>query len=173
MDYMDEYEFGRPYMVGDEYILWKGKPEKGALFTGREIIMLPFALIWLAFSVFWELTAIFSGAPLFFCLWGIPFIGICIYLLIGRFFHMAYLRKRTFYIITNKKIMIKRGNRIEMHDGKSLPPMDIRIHKNGNGTITFCDNVYMSGRRRYGAYFALENLADVVAAQNAVSMKKK
>ena len=66
MDYMDEYEFGRPYMVGDEYILWKGKPEKGALFTGREIIMLPFALIWLAFSVFWELTAIFSGAPLFF-----------------------------------------------------------------------------------------------------------
>ena len=63
MDYMDEYEFGRPYMVGDEYILWKGKPEKGALFTGREIIMLPFALIWLAFSVFWELTAIFSGAP--------------------------------------------------------------------------------------------------------------
>lgn len=45
MDYMDEYEFGRPYMVGDEYILWKGKPEKGALFTGREIIMLPFALI--------------------------------------------------------------------------------------------------------------------------------
>ena len=68
MDYMDGYEFGRPYMVGDEYILWKGKPEKGALFTGREIIMLPFALIWLAFSVFWELTAIFSGAPLFLCI---------------------------------------------------------------------------------------------------------
>ena len=173
MDYMDEYEFGRPYMVGDEYILWKGKPEKGALFTGREIIMLPFALIWLAFSVFWELTAIFSGAPLFFCLWGIPFVGIGIYLLIGRFFHMAYLRKRTFSISSYKKITIIIGNRIEMHDGKSLPPMDIRIHKNGNGTITFCDNVYMSGRRRYGAYFALENLADVVAAQNAVSMMEK
>ena len=31
----------------------------------------------------------------------------------------------------------------------------------------------MSGRRRYGAYFALENLADVVAAQNAVSMMEK
>lgn len=173
MDYMDEYDFGRPYMVGDEYILWKGKPEKGGLFTGREIIMLPFALIWLAFSAFWELTAIFSGAPLLFCLWGVPFVGIGLYLLIGRFFHMAYLRKRTFYIVTNKKIMIKRGNRIEMHDGKTLPPMDIQIHKNGNGTITFRDDVYMSGRRRYSSCFALENLADVVAAQNAIDMMEK
>ena len=86
------------------------------------------------FSLFWEIMAIKSKV-VFMMLWGLPFVGIGAYLLLGSPIRAAYLRNRTYYVITNKKIIIKKGSKIEMHDGRDLPPMDIEIHKNGNGTI--------------------------------------
>ena len=169
MNYTQDYDFSRPYMVNDEYILWKGRPEKGNIFTGREFVMIPFSIFWLSFSIFWEIMAIRRGNSLFLVLWGLPFVGIGLYLVFGRFIQTAYLRNKTFYVITNKKILIKRGKQIEIHDGRDLPPMDITIHKNGNGTILFCEEVY-TRRGRHRTYFMLENLANVAEAQNAVSM---
>ena len=61
MNDLEGYEFCRNYMTDGEYILWKGRPEKGNLFTGQEVVMLPFSLLWLAFSVYWEMTAIRSA----------------------------------------------------------------------------------------------------------------
>lgn len=173
MNYADNYDFSRPYLISDEYILWKGKPEKGNIFTSREFIMIPFSLAWLGFSLFWEMAAIRSGAPFFFALWGLPFVGIGLYMLFGRLIHTAYLRDKTFYVITNKKIIIKQGNKIKMHDGRDLPPMDIEIHKNGNGTILFSEEVYTRRGSRHRIYFMLENIADIAQAQNAISMMER
>ncbi len=173
MNYTDEYSFIRPYLVNDEYVLWKGKPEKGNIFVSREIAVTFFGIFWLAFSLFWESAAIKSSGSVFFALWGVPFICIGLYLVFGRFIQTAYLRNKTFYVITNQKIIIKRGNRITMHDGKDLPPMDVEIHKNGNGTILFCEEVYTRRGRRHNTYFMLENLKDIAQAQNAVSRMEK
>ena len=84
MGSLDNYEFCQRYMTDGEYILWKGRPEKGNVFTGQEAVLLPFSVIWLAFSVYWEMTALQSGASWFLVLWGIPFVGIGIYLLAGN-----------------------------------------------------------------------------------------
>ena len=72
-----------------------------------------------------------------------------------------------------KKIIIKSGSRIKMYDGKDLPPMDVEIHKNGNGTISFIHEVYTRNGHRHRLYFRLENLADVAQAQNAISMMER
>ena len=173
MDFTDNYAFCRQYMVGDEYILWKGHPEKGNIFTGRDAIMIPFSLIWLSFACFWELTALRSGAPVYFALFGLPFVGIGLYMLFGRFISAAYFRDKTFYVITNRKILIKRGKRIKIYNGTDLPPMDITIHKNGNGTILFSETVYTRRGRSHRIYFALENLKDVAQAQNAITMMEQ
>lgn len=55
MNHTEDYGFFRQYMTEDEYVLWTGKPEKGNLITAREWMMLPFCLIWLSFSLFWQL----------------------------------------------------------------------------------------------------------------------
>ena len=173
MDERNNYAFCNAYMLSDEYILWKGHPEKGNVFTRRDVAVSIFSLFWLSFSIFWEMMAIRSGGSLFMVLWGLPFVGVGLYMLFGRVLQTIYLRGRTFYVITNKKIFIKKGNRIEVHDGKDLPPMDIEIHKNGNGTILFSEEVYTRRGNRHRMYFALENLADVAQAQNAVSMMER
>ena len=169
MNDTENYHFYKPYLTDQEQVLWTGMPEKGRLFTGQDFVLLPFGIVWLAFSLFWEVAALKSSAPLFSSLFGLPFIGIGVYLVFGVFIQRLRLRGRTFYAITNKKIMIKRGNRMAMYDAWDLPPMSIRIHKNGNGTIVFQETVYGTGRRSSTRYFALENIADFEQAQNAIS----
>lgn len=168
MNDLEGYEFCRNYMTDGEYILWKGRPEKGNVFTGQEAVLLPFSVIWLAFSVYWEMTALQSGASWFLVLWGIPFVGIGIYLLAGRFFMTAYLRSRTFYVITNKKIIIRQGNRMRMYEGRNLPSAEIVIHKNGCGTLKFGRMVDARNGYRNGIAFMIENVADVAQVQNAL-----
>lgn len=172
MEYYDNYQFCRPYILPGESILWKGQPEKGNLITRRDFVMIPFGLFWLAFCVFWESLAIKSG-QLFPIIWGLPFVAVGIYLVFGRFLQSAYLRDKTFYVITNKKIIIKAGQKITMHDARDLPPMEVEIHRNGNGTILFSEETYTRRGRRHHTYIMLENLKDIAQAQNAVSMMDK
>lgn len=172
-DYKDEYGFCRKFLAEGEQIVWKGKPEKGQIFHKQDIIMIPFSLFWLGFSLFWELTSIQSGAPFFFSLWGLPFIGVGVYLLFGRYIMSALLRNKTFYVITNKRLIIKKGNKIEMRMACDLPPMEIQLHKNGNGTITFWEEVSVGRGRRQNTFLMLENLSDVERAQNAIASMER
>lgn len=172
MNYTDGDQFYRPYLVNDEYVLWTGRPEKGNIFTKHSAVLMIFGAVWLSFSLFWEIMAIKSKV-VFMMLWGLPFVGIGAYLLLESPIRAAYLRNRTYYVITNKKIIIKKGSKIEMHDGRDLPPMDIEIHKNGNGTILFSEDVYTRRGRSHRIYFMLENLADIAQAQNAVSSMER
>ena len=69
---MIQYDFCKPYITQDEYILWKGKPEKGHLITGGDMIMMIFGIFWLSFCFFFEYSIVQSQSSLFFILWGIP-----------------------------------------------------------------------------------------------------
>lgn len=135
--YDNSFDFCRPYLVDGEYIIWKGKPGEKNILNISDILIIPFSLFWCGFAVFWEISVISSGAPLPFALFGVPFLLVGSYLVFGRFIHTVYKRKRTAYVITNKKIIRIRGKKVDMLDGKNMPPMYIDIHKDGKGTIWF------------------------------------
>ena len=168
MEYLEGFQFCNPYILPGERILWKGRPEKGKYLCAQDFVLIPFSIFWLGFALFWEWGAIDSGYT-FMILWGLPFIGVGIYLLFGRFIHSAYLRNKTFYVVTNKKLIIKKGRRIITYQSQDLPPMTLNLHRNGNGTISFCEAVRYRGGRTYHNYFSLENIADPVQAQNAIN----
>ncbi len=182
MEYSNEFSFATQYMTDSEYILWKGKPDSGIIFTDTDKALIPFSVFWLAFSVFWEVTALSAGAPGFFALFGLPFVAIGVYMLIGRFFADARRRAKTAYVVTNKKIIRLSGNKIDILDGKQMPPMHVEIHKNGNGTISFGQNhIQNHGAYGYGttyinmsnSFFSIENIPDYVRVQQAIlSMDK-
>ncbi len=173
MEHTDNYSFCKNYIVGDEYILWKGKPEKGHIFHKSDIVLVPFSLFWLGFSLFWEIGAFKSSGSLFFALWGLPFVAVGVYLFVGRYIMALYLRNKTFYVVTNKKLIIKKGNKLEIRYAKDLPPMEVQFHKNGNGTITFWEEVYTGRGRRHNTFLMLENLSDVAKAQNAIDSMER
>lgn len=171
MEYIDEYQFCNAYILPGEHIAWKGRPEKGNYLSPHDVFMIPFSIVWCGFALFWEFSVIQTGV-LFGMIWGLPFVAIGLYMVFGRFLYAAYMRDKTHYVITNKKLIIQKGRRVTIYDGRDLPPMTLHIHKNGNGTISFQESYYRRGRTRT-YYFALENIQNPVYAQNAISAMER
>ena len=80
-----------------------------------------------------------EGIDLIFLPFEIFFASIGIYILFGRFVHHAYMRKRTFYIITTEKILRKRGKKIDYIYFNNIPAVHVDYYKDDKGTISFQD----------------------------------
>lgn len=128
----------KPHLDADESLLWTGKPKQGIYLKGSDVFMIPFSLMWGGFAIFWEATVILTDAPFFFKLWGIPFVLIGLYILIGRFFYDAKRRKKTVYGITEHRIIIKSGifnESIQSLNCKTLSNITLNEKSDKSGTI--------------------------------------
>src|SRR5213078_3004984 len=72
--YVTPFEEVQPYLRPQEQLLWAGRPDPRLLFSSSDVFMVPFSLMWGGFAIFWEAGVLGSDAPLFFRLWGIPFV---------------------------------------------------------------------------------------------------
>jgi hypothetical protein len=129
----------------DERLLWSGAPEQGVRLRPSDALAIPFSLLWGGFAFFWEYSVLQHGAPLLFGLWGVPFVLVGLYMIVGRFFGDAYLRSRTQYGVTDQRVIIVSGwiNR----EVKNLPlasMSDITLSErpNGEGSIQFGPNPF-------------------------------
>ena len=102
--------------------------------------MVPFTILWAGFAIFWEASVIASHAPLFFVLWGIPFVVIGLYMVAGRFAVASREAARTWYTLTDRRVMMLGGalrpRYVEL-DLLSLPAPQLDEGADGIGTITF------------------------------------
>lgn len=171
-EYTNDFAFAAPYITSGESILWRGKPDKGNLLTHQDIFLIPFSIVWCGFAIFWELCVIQTGFTPF-ILFGIPFVCVGLYLVVGRFFWTAWIRKRTAYVITNRKIIRARGNRIDMIESRNMPPVRLEAYRNGNGTITIgYPNAYYRRnnlRSSPDPDFVLENVPNVARVQQIIA----
>lgn len=97
-----------PYLRPGERLLWAGRPDPDVILTGADLFLVPFSLLWGGFAIFWEVAAMPSG-PLFFRLWGIPFVAAGVYFIGGRFVHKAYRKRRTAYGLTATRAIVAVG----------------------------------------------------------------
>jgi Bacterial PH domain len=137
-DYAISDELGSD-LSSNEKLIWTGRPKTGIVFRSSDAFLIPFSLLWCGFAIFWESTAVGSGASFFFRLWGSPFVIIGLYFTIGRFFVDAKKRANTVYGITEDRIIIKSG--IFNRETKSLnirTISDITFNQkaDNSGTIT-------------------------------------
>jgi hypothetical protein len=89
-------------------------PNPNKIFHSDDWTAIPFSLLWTGFFVFWEADAlgVWSGADkhsppsTFMVLWGIPFLLFGQYFVWGRFLFDAWLKRRTYYAVTNRRVLI-------------------------------------------------------------------
>jgi hypothetical protein len=99
-------------LVSGESLVWAGRPNPGKIFHSDDLYTIPFSLLWGGFAIFWEAGVLgFWGhsskhAPLFFALWGVPFVVIGQYMIWGRFVYDAWVKRRTYYGITNRRLVV-------------------------------------------------------------------
>jgi hypothetical protein len=133
-----------------EKVLWRGQPPSGLLvLRPQDLVLMPFFLVWTGFSLFWELMALgvvfaggedLAGPGICFPLFGLPFVAIGLYMLVGRFILDVPARRRTYYALTDRRVLIVSGLRERSVNSLLLDKIEnveMLIHRNGTGTIMF------------------------------------
>jgi hypothetical protein len=104
----------QPELMSGETLQWAGMPNPRVIFHIEDWFQIPFGLVWTVFMIFWESSALgywgtssrHNSPPVFFALWGIPFLLIGQYLIWGRFVYDGWLKRRTYYAVTNRRILV-------------------------------------------------------------------
>jgi hypothetical protein len=127
-------------MERGERQLWTGAPRQGVVLRSADVFMIPFSLLWGGFAVFWEVTALRTGGPGFFPIFGVPFVAAGLYITVGRFLVDARRRARTSYVVTSNRVVIIGG--VFAPTTKSLllatlSDVTMTERPDGTGTITF------------------------------------
>ena len=157
-------------LTSGESILWAGQPSTSVIFHKEDALMIPFSLFWGGFAIFWEAavsgirwTQVNGRWPLG-MIWGIPFVLIGQYLIWGRFFYTAWLKKRTYYAVTNQRvIVVQDGWKRKMASSfiDSLPSLIKEGGSNGIGILRFGQTQpSWNNRRGFVAWNGL-NIGDV------------
>lgn len=144
MDAFQSYQPFQPYLFAGERILWSGQPKQGLAFSRSDLLAVPFSLMWGGFAIFWN-YGVWTDFPntgtaddWFFKLWGLPFLAVGLYLIVGRFFYDAWIRRHQLYAVTNQRVLILRGaSKLTSRDIQSLPMFELTEHRDGTGTIVF------------------------------------
>jgi hypothetical protein len=139
MDYLLPTEL-QDYLDANEKLIWTGQPKKGILFRTSDLFLIPFSLLWCGFAIFWFTTALKTGAPFIFAMFGLPFIVIGLILVFGRFFIDAKQRENTLYGLTNDRIIIKSGvfkKSIQSLNIRTISEIEYSEKSDGSGTINF------------------------------------
>ncbi len=142
MDYNITTEL-QPHLDFNEKLVWTGRPKTGIVFRSSDIFLIPFSLLWCGFSIFWFTTALTSGAPFIFAMFGLPFVVIGIIMVFGRFIIDAKQREKTYYGLTDDRIIIKYGiytKSIKSLNIKTLSDIAYVEKNDGSGTINFGQN---------------------------------
>jgi hypothetical protein len=143
-------------LSGDERLLWKGAPQSGIKLRPNDAYLIPFSLFWGGFAIFWEYTAVTqtlrnNPAGLLFPLFGIPFVLMGLYIVLGRFFVDAKMRANTEYAVTNRRAIIVSGlfsRTVRSIDLQSTPEITLSEKADNSGTINFGPVPYGWGSRR-------------------------
>lgn len=132
---------GTEMLVAGEKLLWKGAPEPGLKFRPKDIFLTAFGLVFFSFAVFWMYASRYElEAPIYFTLFGTPFVLVGAYLVIGRYFWEAYKRGRTSYTLTDKRAIIRVnafGQSQKTVTLNDLPEVELEERGDGSGTIVF------------------------------------
>jgi hypothetical protein len=132
-----------------ERVLWSGRPRQGLMLRGMDAFAIPFAVVWTSIPLFGVVMTLRAPkGDAFAVLPALLFVVIGLYLLVGRFFVDAAQRRRTYYALTNERILIVSGlwtRDVRSLSLRTLGEVDVSARASGQGTIAF-------GRNPYGSF---------------------
>ncbi len=130
---------------GEQYI-WSGIPKQGIFFRASDIFMIPFSLLWGGFAIFWEIMALSIPAheagpvSIIFPLFGIPFVIVGLHMIFGRFIYDSRMRSKTFYGLTDQRVIIVTElfrKKVKSLNLRTMSDVSLSEKSNKSGTITF------------------------------------
>jgi hypothetical protein len=139
MGAVDDYSRLQGVLRPGEQLLWWGRPDPRLWFTGADLLLIPFSILWCGSAIAFDVGFSSGGRPVF-AVFGVPLIAAGLYLVVGRFFYKHYRKKRTVYGITTQRALVAVGAR-SLVDAPWPPLVDpawpgqpLRIRRSRDGT---------------------------------------
>ena len=142
-------------LSGGERLLWAGMPKQGLRLRLSDVLLIPASLLWGGFAMFWEFRVVTGGMPIFFVLWGVPFVLAGLYLIVGRFFVDSFQRSRTYYGLSDRNVIIVKtafSKRVQILPLRTLPQVALSERGDGSGTIALGPPLHASAAWSSGAW---------------------
>src|SRR5215217_6173761 len=102
--------FGK-YLKEEEKILWSGQPKSGIQLRDADLLLIPISIILIGFSIGLDYSMIYFKAPFIFKVAGVLFAAAGFYTGAIRLFLDRSKRKRIFYCITSKRVLVISGRK--------------------------------------------------------------
>ncbi len=117
-------------LAPDEVLVWAGMPDPSVVLTASDVFLIPFSIAFCGFAFFWEAMAFTIHAPVVMVVFGVPFVLIGLYLVVGRFPHKRRMARRTVYALTTRRIIsVSPRSRTEL--AVRGTPFTVRRARNG------------------------------------------
>jgi hypothetical protein len=136
----------------DERLLWSGQPRQAMRFRELDVVWIPLSLFIGGSLFFFEYLAIKEmmqegdrGFSL--VLWGLPFVLIGVFFIVGRFFWDSYRRSRLYYGLTNRRVIILVGLRSRKVTSLALQRLNeisLKERSDKSGDIIFGPTIGLS-----------------------------
>lgn len=145
----------QPEMQTTERLMWSGRPPQGLRVRKQDIPAVIFGLAWAGFALFWTWSIWQEAAELLPAVMGGMMVLIGVYQFLGQFFVDSYVRARTYYGVSDQRMVILKSGpprSLQSLDLAELPDVTLDTEGMDGGVIRFSPDVTVtvkaSGRRR-------------------------
>ena len=145
----------------DEEIVWQGRPDGKVVLRIGNILTFIFGLFFAGFALVWMLLAATAGG--LFWAFGLIHFSVGIGLAFGALFYSAWLRRRTWYTLTNRRAFIAPDRPILGKRLKSYPITDDTVLEFDDarpGTIYFAEEIRRTNNGTSRKSIGFERIAD-------------
>ena len=132
------------HLLPGERVLWADRPVPGIRLSPSDAVLVPFALLWTAVVVLWEVLAlrilgdIDGGVP--FAIFGLPFLLVGLYLVAGRLVVNALRKRHLLYAVTDQRVLVLREGERPRYRAVSVDDLgapSATRRPDGRGTVRF------------------------------------
>jgi len=156
----------QPKLLPEENVMWSGRPRQGLIFYLADAYIIPFSLIWTVGAWNGISNGLKSHAALLPTLMAFLFLAVGFWLLIGRFVYDIWRRSRLAYAVTNRRVLVLRGERLYTSlDIANLPAPRLDTYRNGTGSIFF--GVSLTGWGREPAFWPASEVPAFISITGA------
>lgn len=116
-----------------EQLLWCGTPDPSVHLTRADVVVVPLSLLWavLVASLFWTGPSFSAGPPpVFLAVWGTVVAAAGAYVAVGRFAVKAWRKRRTLYVLTDRRAIALVGRRSTERPWQGFP-LTVSRHRGG------------------------------------------
>jgi hypothetical protein len=127
----------RSQLADGEQLVWSGRPRQGLALQPFDVALIPFSLLFGGFTFYWEYEVVSTHQFWVLQFWGIPFVLLGSYMVLGRFLVDAYVRGHTYYGVTDKRVIIAQGSNTQGIALSDLTGVAVNSYRDRSGTIVF------------------------------------